>query len=206
MNHVSTIAGLTAGVLACASLPSLGAYIVLDDYSNPLNYTYGTGSQSSPAPGVVQLNSTSDGYGAGRTSLTAGPLVDLSAYTAEKFELVIRRGTLAHTATFIQLKVIDQENDSGTYRFNVSSLPSSTDPFVTIQSVHFLGSPAFTSGTFELSKVKAYELQGSYGGVNPSSATVSVQLDQLQVIPEPASAVTLGLLGALGLVRRRRLA
>lgn len=207
MNPVSRIVSLTVGTLACASASSMGAYIVIDNYSSGFNYTYGSASQSSPAPGVVGLNSNDDGYGAGRTGLN----LDLTSALNEQFELVVRRGTATHNATWVQLKIIDLENQSRTVRFNVSSLPGPTDPFVTLVSVHTLNGAAFgnpigpNTSDFNPDKIVGYELQGTYGGLNSNSNTVSLQLDELRVVPEPASAMTLGVLGALGLIRRRRM-
>jgi MYXO-CTERM domain-containing protein len=179
---------------------------VIDDYSSAFNYTYGSASQLPPTGGVVGLNSTNDGYGAGRTGLN----LDLSSVLNENFELVVRRGTNTHNTNWLQLKIIDLEGQNRTVRFNVSSLPGPTDPFVTLVSVHTLNGAAFGNpigsdpSDFNPDKITGYELQGTYGGLNSNSSTVSLQLDALQVVPEPASAMTLGVLGALGLIRRRR--
>lgn len=205
MSPISKIASLTVGTLACASVSSLGA-IVIDDYSSALNYTYGSASQNSPGSGLVGLDATDDGYGAGRTGLN----LDLTSVLNENFELVVRRGTANHNTNWLQLKIIDLEGQNRTVRFNVSSLPGPTDPFVTLVSVHTLAGAAFgnpigpNSTDFNPDKITGYELQGTYGGLNSNSSTVSLQLDELRVVPEPASTMTLGVLGVLGLIRRRR--
>lgn len=205
-------------IVACMALPSFGGILTFDENVIPTNPENGFGSftfDDFSAPGAVTTTATSivldivDGNAS--NGVFGGVGVDFLQrdFDPALTDLEIRLQVLPdNEATEIRIAYRDLDGggaaDEHIFSFDISSL-TPLDGFVTLSQN--MAIPLFTQGAFGFAagdgtqnpELDQFQIQSVFA----SQGRLNVEIDYVQIVPEPSTLLAGSLLGAATLLRRK---
>ena len=157
------------------------ADFVLSDFNHTgFNYTFDNFVETI-GPQSVRVTDSSDGWGGGGISF--GSEFDLSSYESNRL-VVNFTPEFGNQVERFDLELIDANNTTGKWTFEIGSLPTSTPAQLTATTV--LGEPTSGIGNFQnldLSRITTWQVLGDYGSPLP----FDISFDRVAITGTPTA-------------------
>ncbi len=198
-NHLTKLL-LCAGLIMNCSMNLSHAFYLDYDLTSNNNFDFDYGSWTgdiTPGPAFITIG-TSSATTSGGAGFNVGS-IDITPTNPNNYIRISARLQPGHNGSDIRLVLA-----SGATDFNVWAAPATLFNTTTFTTVDILLStpPVFTSGTFDPTNITSFQIQGDFF----SPGDFRIEVERMQLIPEPHHVTLLGLvilLAGLPLVKRK---